>query len=94
MLTTALVAARYFGGNLVLGQRYLEQHQGQAKLGKSGFCRRLHALADVLAVLFAAFGHALKQMHTEARYVIGSFPVAVCHNTRIPPCKLLMGRAF
>jgi hypothetical protein len=26
VLTTALVAARYFGGNLVLGQRYLEQH--------------------------------------------------------------------
>ena len=28
VLTTALVAARYFGGNLVLGQRYLEPHWG------------------------------------------------------------------
>ena len=26
VLTTALVAARFFGGNLVLGQRYMEQH--------------------------------------------------------------------
>nr|WP_210521319.1 hypothetical protein [Hymenobacter terricola] len=29
VLTTALVAARFFGGNLVLGQRYLEQHRGR-----------------------------------------------------------------
>jgi len=94
VLTTALVAARYFGGNLVLGQRYLEQHWGQAKLDKSGFCRRLHALADSLAALFAAFGQALKQLHTEARYVIDSFPVAVCHNTRIPRCKLLQDKAY
>ena len=59
--TTALVAARYFGGNLVLGQRYLEQHRGQAKLDKSGFCRRPHALADPLAALFATFGQALNK---------------------------------
>ena len=26
VLTTALVAARFFGGNLVLAQRYMEQH--------------------------------------------------------------------
>ncbi|MEJ7659996.1 MAG: hypothetical protein WKG07_10460 [Hymenobacter sp.] len=31
----------------------------------------------------------LKDRHTEARYVVDSFPVAVCHNTRIPRCKLL-----
>ena len=67
VLTTALVAARYFGGNLVLGQRYLEQHWGQAKLDKSGFCRRLHALADTLAALFATFWRALKQLYTQAR---------------------------
>ena len=34
LLTTALVAARYFGGNLVLGQRYPEQHGGPAKRAK------------------------------------------------------------
>ncbi|MEJ7664767.1 MAG: transposase [Hymenobacter sp.] len=36
----------------------------------------------------------LKDLHTEARYVIDSFPVAVCHNTRIPRCKLLTGKAY
>ena len=53
VLTTALVAARYFGGNLVLGQHYMEQHWGQKSLDKSGFNRQLHALADTLAGLFA-----------------------------------------
>ena len=33
VLTTALVAARYFGGNLTLGQRYMEQHWGAEKSG-------------------------------------------------------------
>ena len=60
VLTTALVAARYFGGNPVLGPRYWEQYESQAKRDKSGFCRRLHALADTLAALFAAFGQVLK----------------------------------
>lgn len=32
VLTTVLVAVRFFGGNLVLGQRYMEQHWGQNKL--------------------------------------------------------------
>lgn len=94
VLTTALVAARFFGGNLVLGQRYMEQHWGQNKLDKSGFTRQLHALTDTLLGLFATCGELLKDLHTEARYVIDSFPVAVCHNTRIPRCKLLTGKAY
>ena len=94
VLTTALIAARYFGGNRVLGQRYMEQHWGQKRLDKSGFNRQLHALADTLTGLFAPFGTLLKELHTEARHVIDSFPVAVCHNTRIPRCKLLKGKAY
>ena len=94
VLTTALVAARFFGGNLVLAQRYMEQHWGQNKLDKSGFTRQLHALTDTLLGLFATCGQVLKALHTEARYVIDSFPVAVCHNTRIPRCKLLTGKAY
>ena len=82
VLTTALIAARYFGGNLVRGQRYMEQHWGQNRLDKSGFVRQLHRLADTLAGLFATFGTLLKTRHTEARYVIDSFPVAVCHKMR------------
>ena len=88
VLTTALVAARFFGGNLVLGQRYMEQHWGPNRLDKSGCTRQLHALTETLLSLFATCGQVLKELHTEARYVIDSFPVAVCQNVRIPRCRL------
>ena len=94
VLTTALVAARFFGGNLVVAKHYMEQHWGQNRLDKSGFTRRLHTLTDTLLALFATVGEVLKHLHTEARYVLDSFPVAVCHNTRIPRCKLLTGKAY
>ena len=94
VLTTALVAARFFGGNLTLGRHYMEQHWGQHKLDKSGFTRRLHALTDTLLALFATCSQVLKALHIEARYVIDSFPVAVCQNIRIPRCKLLTGNAY
>ena len=94
VLTTALVAARYFGGNLALGQHYMQSHWGQKSLDKSGFNRQLHALSDTLLGLFATFGRLLKDLHTESRYVIDSFPVAVCHNTRIGRCRLLTGKAY
>lgn len=94
VLTTALVAARYFGGNLALGRRYMEQHWGMKPLDKSGFTRQLHRLADTLWGLFATFGQALKALHTAARYVIDSFPVAVCHNVRIPRNHLLGHEAY
>jgi len=66
VLTTALLAARYFGGNLVVAQRCLEQHWGMKSLDKSGFCRHLHRLADTLWALFAAFGTLLKQLSTQS----------------------------
>ncbi|NML65167.1 hypothetical protein HHL22_08115 [Hymenobacter sp. RP-2-7] len=94
VLTTALVATRFFGGNLLVAKHYMEQHWGQNRLDKSGFTRRLHALTDTLHALFALVGDWLKHLHTEARYVLDSFPVAVCHNTRIPRCKLLTGKAY
>lgn len=94
VLTTALVAALYFGGNLVLGRRYMKQHWGQNRLDKSGFTRQLHTLTDTLLGLSATCGQVLKDLHTEARYVMDSFPVAVCQNIRIPRCKLLTGTAY
>lgn len=94
VLTTALVAARFFGGNLAQSRRYRQAHWGQRELHKSGFSRQLHQLQDVLDELFATFGQLLKDQHTDGRYVIDSFPVAACHNTRIPRCKLLTGRAY
>ena len=93
VLTTALVGARFFGGNLAAARRYMQGHWGQRPLDKSGFSRHLHQLRDVLDELFATFGQLLKDQHPERRYVLDSFPVPVCHNTRIGRSKLLTGKA-
>ena len=94
VLTTALVAAHYFGANLAQARRYMQDHWGQRPLHKSGFSRQLHGLQDVLDELFATLGQLLKDQHTEGRFVLDSFPVPVCHNTRIGRSKLLTGKAY
>ncbi|MBD2768576.1 hypothetical protein IC235_11830 [Hymenobacter sp. BT664] len=94
VLTTALLAARFFGGNLAASRRYMEQHWGMKRVDKSGFTRQLHRLHATLQVLFLALGHHLKTLNPQARYVIDSFPVAVCDNVRIQQCRLLEGEAY
>jgi hypothetical protein len=59
------------------------------RLDKSGFTRHRHRLTETLLGLFATFGQALKTLPTDSRYLIASFPVAVCHNVRIRGNKLL-----
>lgn len=60
VLATALVAARFFGGNLTLARHHMEQHWGQNRSDKSGFTHRLHTLIDTLLTLFATCGQVLK----------------------------------
>lgn len=94
LLTTALLGARFFGGNLAAARRYMEQHWGLNPLDKSGFTRQLHRLHDTLKALFLALGQHLKHLNTQARYVIDSFPVAVCDNVRIKRCRLVHGESY
>lgn len=94
VLTTALLAARFFGGNLTAARAYMQQHWGMRRLDKSGFTRQLHRLHEPLKSLFLALGQQLKALNTQARYVIDSFPVAVCDNVRIGRCRLLQGEAY
>lgn len=42
IITTALVAARYFGCNMVKSRMYMRSHQGVNSIDKNGFNRRLH----------------------------------------------------
>ena len=48
----------------------------------------------MLTKLFARLGETLKHLNAEARYVLDSFPVPVCHNTHIDRSKLLTGKAY
>lgn len=94
ILTTALLAARYFHGNLVSACAYMQAHQGVKMIDKSGFTRRLHGLQQQLLALFTALSTTLKELNTSCRYLIDSFPVAVCDNIRIPRCRLLQHQAY
>ncbi|MFD2783919.1 IS982 family transposase [Hymenobacter rubripertinctus] len=53
----------------------------------------MHRLHETLKQLFFSVGQHLKQLNTEARYVIDSLPVAVCDNVRINRCQLVQGEA-
>jgi hypothetical protein len=95
VLTTALVAAQYFGGNFTLSQAFLfEQGYFAQRLSHSRFIRRLHRCAHLLTPLFhvlASLGHELNAANL---YVIDSFPVAACDNIRIPRCRRYRNEAW
>src|SRR5437763_6229642 len=84
VMTTAIVAALYFGGNferareLLANSRYIP-----SMLSKSQFNRRLHALRDLLLMVFRVLGESFKQLNASSLYIIDSFPVAACDNIRI-----------
>lgn len=94
VITTALVAARYFHGNLFSASCYMQQHHGIRKLDKSNFNRHLHRLSAVVSAVFFALGQSLKELNTECKYLIDSFPVAVCRNIRIGRNRLLGEEAY
>jgi len=95
ILTTALVAARYFGGNFAQARDMLfEQRYFARRLCPSRFNRRLHRRPPLLEPLFgvlAGLGHA---PNPESLYGVDSFPVAACDNYRICRCRRHRGEAW
>ncbi|WP_299466582.1 IS982 family transposase [uncultured Microscilla sp.] len=94
LMTTALVAARYFSGNHQKSMSYMRNHHGVDMIDKSGFNRRLHGLSMQLNALFIGLGSTLKELNTESKYLIDSFPVSVCRNVRIPRNRILKQEAY
>jgi hypothetical protein len=95
VLTTAIVAALYFGCNFVNARKLLrEQRYIPHMLGASRFNRRLHRIKDLLLTLFACLGEHWKALNSESTYSLDSFPIAACDNIRIPRAKLYQGEAY
>jgi hypothetical protein len=95
VMTTAIVATLYFGGNferarlLLASPRYIP-----GMLSKSQFNRRLHALRDLLLMVFRVLGEAFKQLNASSLYILDSFPVAACDNIRIKRDKRFCSEKF
>ena len=94
VITSALVAARFFGANQEQACHYLFTHGLIPKmLSKSRFSRRWHRLFLPLLDLFDYLGQILKSLNSSSEYLLDSFPVPICDNIRISQSKLVRSYA-
>ena len=90
VITTALAAAFFFGGNHAKARVALHQTRLiPLMLGPSRFSRRLHKVGDLIERVFVHLGLALKDASASPRYLVDSFPVALCDNIRTKRCRLV-----
>lgn len=89
VLTTALVAARFFGGNFELAREDLHKPDLMPQmLSKSQFNRRLHRLTESLVSLFEVLGQCWKHQRPDDDFLVDSFPMPCCANIRIRRSRL------
>lgn len=89
VVTTALCAMLWFGGNFERSRCFLHSSGMMPRmLSRSRLSRRLNRLAGLVEIIFHQLGLTLKELNTESRYALDSFPIAVCDNIRIPRCRL------
>ena len=96
VMTTALVAAKFFKNCLEHGRVFLKEagYIGNPTgtfrmLSESRLNRRVHAIPEhVWLGLFYALADVHKQSNEGQEYIVDSLPVAVCDNYRIRRCRL------
>mgnify|MGYP001565270170 CR=1 FL=1 len=95
IITTALVSAIYFGGHQQHAVRFMH-NKGMIPdmLSESRFCRRVHAVNQLLCSMILSVGKYLNEFGCEMDYVLDSFPVAVCDNIRIRRSKMIRGKKW
>lgn len=96
VLTVAVVAAGFFGNHHARALAVLRATGYLSRaLSASRFSRRLHALADWLALLLDVLGALFA--HGQAAicdFIIDSMPVPVCKRVRARRCRTVHGRAY
>jgi hypothetical protein len=89
VMTTALAAVLFFGGNFEHARALLGTGQYiPTMLSRSRLNRRLYQVEDLFVILFGLLGQTWKDLNVESVYIIDSFPVAVCDNYRIPRARI------
>ncbi len=95
VITIAITAMLHFGGNFERSRLVLhELGLIRRLLSRSRFSRRVTRLADLIYRLFHQLGASLKELHWESRYLLDSFPVALCDNIRIGRCRLVRDEQY
>jgi len=95
VMTTAIVAALFFSGNVEKSRVFLQEHGYIPNmLEKSRFNRRQHKIAELFLVVFDLLGEVWKQLNEQSVYVMDSFPISTCDNYRIARCHLYRGEEW
>ena len=95
VMTTSIVAAMFFSGNMESGRTFLkEQGYIPKMLGKSRFNRRQHRIADLFLTVFDLLGSFWKELNEQSIYILDSFPVTACDNYRIPRSRRYVGESW
>lgn len=93
VVTIALTAARFFGGNIESSRTFLCEHGYVSHIGKSRLNRRLHAIPAFFWHFIVA--HLSSKQHPEcALFLVDSFPIAVCHPVRASRRSLFKGKKY
>lgn len=96
IMATAIVSAKYFGGNLEKAREFMRWHHYCPKmLSKSRLIRRIHSIeSEVWVSLFQLLAQAFKHLNKDKIYLVDSFPVPVCSNVRVSRCKLYKNKKY
>ena len=95
VMTTSIVAALFFSGNMEKSRIFLQEHGYIPKmLEKSRFNRRQHKVAELFIVVFDLLSDFWKRLNEKSVYVMDSFPVSACDNYRIPRCHFYAGESW
>lgn len=95
VLTVAVIAMIYFGGNFEKSRLVLFKLGLMPRmLSRSRLNRRLHRLSDLLHLMFHQLGTLLKSLNWQSRYLLDSFPVVICDNIRINRCRLVRDELY
>lgn len=90
IITTAIVATKYFGGNYQKSRMFLYSHGYIPKIiSESRFICRLNSIdRNIFEEIFYAMAKAFKATNLDNDYVIDSFPIPVCANVRVERSKI------
>ena len=95
VMTTAIGATLFFGGNFTTACDFLKTHHYIPNmLSKSRFNRRLHRIKPMFITLLKILGNCFVQLNENKLYVVDTMPIMVCDNICIRRSKIDTDEVF
>jgi IS5 family transposase len=96
VMTVAIVAALFFGGNFSQARRLLKSYKYiHNMLSESRLNRRMHEIdISIWQSIFEAITRIFHEQEQNLEYLVDSMPIEVCMNVRSYRCRLLSGKEF